>query len=63
MAANCSSGRYQAEMDGMIKALQALHGDSKLLAMEIVEYNPYRDQRFETARAVHDLCRSAMRQP
>jgi arginase len=45
----------------MIKAMQVLQGDGKLLAMEIVEYNPYRDQRFETARAVHDLCQSVVR--
>ncbi len=39
-------------------ALSQAHGDKKLLALEIVEYNPYRDTRFVTARAIHDLCQS-----
>jgi len=39
-------------------ALVLAHGDEKLLALEIVEYNPYRDEHFVTARAIHDLCRS-----
>ncbi len=46
----------------MTRVLRTLQGDSKLLAMEIVEYNPYRDRNFETARAVHDLCQSVVRQ-
>jgi arginase len=46
----------------MVKALQSLQGDSKLLAMEIVEFNPYRDRRFATARAVHDLVAPIVRQ-
>jgi arginase family enzyme len=33
-------------------------GDERLLALEIVEYNPYRDEGFVTAGAIHDLCRS-----
>jgi arginase len=44
-------------------ALSTLHGDDRLLAMEIVEYNPWRDRQFATARAVHDLCQSIMMTP
>jgi arginase len=40
------------------EALASIHGDPQLLALEIVEYNPYRDLHFATAQAVHDLCRS-----
>jgi arginase len=39
-------------------AIRRLHGDDRLLALEIVEYNPYRDRNFVTARAIHDLCQS-----
>jgi len=39
-------------------ALVLAHGDEKLLAVEIVEYNPYLDEHFVTARAIHDLCQS-----
>ena len=39
-------------------ALALADGDERLLALEIVEYNPYRDEGFATARAIHDLCRS-----
>ena len=51
--------------DGLLRqevtaALVALHDDPRLLALEIVEYNPYRDLHFATARAVHDLCRSVL---
>ena len=42
----------------MVDALALAHGDDKLLAVEIVEYNPYRDERFVTARAIHYLCQS-----
>lgn len=35
--------------------------DSRLLAMETVEYNPYHDRTFETARAAHNLCQSLVR--
>ena len=41
-------------------ALALADGDERLLALEIVEYNPYRDEGFATARAIHDLCRSLM---
>ncbi|MCF8198721.1 MAG: arginase [Sulfuritalea sp.] len=42
----------------LTEALTQAHGDEKLLALEIVEYNPYRDTHFVTARAIHDLCQS-----
>ncbi|MDK9704326.1 MAG: arginase [Sulfuritalea sp.] len=42
----------------LVAALTQAHGDGKLLALEIVEYNPYLDERFVTARAIHDLCQS-----
>lgn len=48
-------GLLRAEMTD---ALALAQGDERLLAVEIVEYNPYRDEHFVTARAVHDLCRS-----
>jgi arginase len=41
-------------------ALCLAHGDDRLLALEIVEYNPYRDEHFATARAIHDLCLSLL---
>jgi len=41
-------------------ALFSLHGDEKLLALEVVEYNPWLDPHFVTARAIHDLCQSLM---
>lgn len=41
-------------------ALSCAHGDEKLLALEVVEYNPWRDRRFVTAHAIHDLCQSLM---
>lgn len=33
-------------------------GEDKLLAQGIVEYDPYLDQHFVTARAIHGLCQS-----
>ena len=42
----------------LVDALGRAHGDGKLLALEIVEYNPYQDEHFVTARAIHDLCQS-----
>lgn len=46
--------------DGLLKdelaaALQQLGSNTKLLAMEIVEYNPYLDRKFATAHAISDL--------
>lgn len=42
----------------LIDALRLAHGDDRLLALEIVEYNPYLDEHFVTAHAIHDLCQS-----
>lgn len=44
----------------VIDALTLAHCDEKLLALEIVEYNPYLDTHFATAHAIHDLCRSLL---
>lgn len=44
--------------EDVIGALHMAHGDKKLLALEIVEYNPYRDKHFVTAQAIHDFCQS-----
>jgi arginase len=41
-------------------ALRTVHGDARLRALEIVEYNPYADRHFATAQAIHDLCRSVL---
>ena len=41
-------------------ALRLAHGDERLMALEIVEYNAYLDRHFVTARAIHDLCRSLL---
>lgn len=41
-------------------ALAQADGDERLLALEIVEYNPYLDAGFVTAHAIHDLCRSVI---
>jgi arginase len=46
------------QRDDIVQMLKTLADDSRLLAMEIVEYHPYRDRHFGTARAVHDLCQS-----
>jgi len=42
----------------LAEAVALAHGDARLLAVEIVEYNPYRDEHFVTAHAIHELCRS-----
>ena len=36
-------------------ALKRLRGEKRLLAIEVVEYNPYLDRKFATARAISDL--------
>lgn len=41
-------------------ALRTLHGDARLRALEVVEYNPYADRCFATAQAIHDLCQSVV---
>ncbi len=50
-------GIYRKEL---LAALESIHADKKLLALEIVEYNPHRDKHFETAQAVRDLCKSLL---
>lgn len=47
-------------LDDLAAALRSLHDDPRLLALEIVEYNPYRDRQFATARAIQALCRSLL---
>jgi arginase len=44
--------------ENIINALHTAHGDKKLLALEIVEYNPYLDKHFVTAQAIHDFYQS-----
>ncbi len=44
----------------MVAALGVCHEDSRLLGMEIAEYNPGRDPGRETAWAVHDLCQTLL---
>lgn len=44
----------------LIAALHTLRPDPRLRALEIVEYNPYVDSHFVTARAIHDLCASVL---
>lgn len=44
----------------LVDVLRLAHCDARLLALEIVEYNPYLDIGFATARAIHDLCRSLL---
>ncbi len=41
--------------DELSAALKRLRGDKHLLAIEVVEYNPYLDRKFATARAISDL--------
>ena len=40
---------------GLSAALQRLRSEKHLLAIEIVEYNPYLDGKFATAKAISDL--------
>lgn len=44
----------------LVDVLRLAHCDARLLALEIVEYNPYLDTGFATARTIHDLCRSLL---
>lgn len=50
-------GLLRAEL---IQALAPLRGDTRLQALEVVEYNPDQDPNFTTAQAVHDLCCSLL---
>jgi arginase len=44
----------------LLAALESVHADRKLLALEVVEYNPHRDKNYETAQAVRELCKSLL---
>jgi arginase len=50
-------GLYRMEL---LAALKSVHADGQLLAMEVVEYNPHRDNNYETAKALRDLCKSLL---
>jgi arginase len=52
-----AGGLGQAEL---IAALRSVHGDPRLRALEIVEYNPYADRCFVTAQAIHNFCESVV---
>lgn len=52
-----ANGLHRREL---VAALKSLHADRKLLALEVVEYNPHRDVGCETAQAVRELCRSLL---
>ena len=41
-------------------ALRSIHADKRLVALEIVEYNPHHDRNNATAEAVRDLCGSIL---
>lgn len=40
----------------LLAAFESVHSDPNLLALEIAEYNPHRDNNDETALAVRELC-------
>jgi len=44
----------------LLAALASVHADRRLLALEVVEYNPHRDIDHQTARAVCELCKSML---
>jgi len=44
----------------LLAALESVHADRKLLALEVVEYNPHRDNNYKTAQAVRELCKSLL---
>jgi arginase len=49
-------GLFRSELSD---ALRTLHHNPRFLALEIVEYNPYRDHNFATARAACELVAAA----
>jgi arginase len=51
------NGLHRTEL---LAALESIHSDSKLLALEVVEYNPHRDNNYATAQAVRELCKSLL---
>jgi arginase len=50
-------GIHEADLSS---ALRSIHADKRLVALEIVEYNPHRDRKATTADAVGDLCASIL---
>jgi len=46
--------------EGLTRALQELHGNPHLLALEIAEYNPHRDRNGATARMALQLAAAAL---
>ncbi|CAG0997658.1 partial Arginase, partial [Rhodocyclaceae bacterium] len=46
----------------LLAALDSVRADGRLLAMEVVEYNPHRDTGHATARAIHDFVQSLLAQ-
>lgn len=45
-------------LNEVVAALSEVHDDEKLLALEIVEYNPWLDRHFITAHSIRQLCRA-----
>lgn len=52
-------GLFRSELSD---ALGTLHRNPRFLALEIVEYNPYRDRNFATAKAASELVAAAAQQ-
>ncbi len=46
--------------EDLIGVLSTLREDARLRVLEVMEYNPYRDRHFATAKAIHDLCASVV---
>ncbi|MDK9724333.1 MAG: arginase [Sterolibacteriaceae bacterium MAG5] len=44
----------------LLAALDSVRADRRLLAMEVVEYNPHRDADHATARTIHDFVQSLL---
>jgi arginase len=40
----------------LLAAFKSANADRRLLALEVVEYNPHRDNNYKTAHAVRELC-------
>ncbi|HYP68366.1 MAG TPA: hypothetical protein VEP67_08965 [Thiobacillaceae bacterium] len=58
VGASARAGNLRRELFDAMKSAQ---GGYRLLAMEIFEYNSYRETHFKAAQAVHDLCVSVAR--
>ncbi|MCE9642160.1 MAG: arginase [Betaproteobacteria bacterium] len=48
------------QLADLLDAFESVRADRKLLALEVVEYNPHRDNNDETALAVRELCKSLL---